>query len=148
MPSICMPARIRTPAMMKMGPCWSSTCPRVTIFRRSIQKARANPVVTMPIAPTVPKKCSGAGHILEQKANRQQIEKDAEGSRDAVVAFACGPRGVRNRNFADGRTVPTSEGWNEAMHFSIERNVLDNLSPVCLEGGAEVVDVNTGQRRH
>src|SRR5580704_251586 len=34
------------------------------------------------------------------------------------------------------------------MHLAIERNVLDNLSAVGLEGGAKVVDVHTAKHGH
>src|SRR5580658_11184650 len=89
-----------------------------------------------------------ARHVLEQEADREEIEEDAEGAAEAVVALAVLARGVRDGHFADGRAVPAGEGGDEAVHLAVERNVLDDLAAVGLEGGAEVVDVDAGELRH
>ena len=90
----------------------------------------------------------GAGHITEQEADGEQIKEDAEGARDSVVRLPCCAGGVGDGNLADTGAVPGGEGGNKAMHLAVERDVLDDLAAIGLEGGAEVVDVDVAEDRH
>ena len=89
-----------------------------------------------------------AAHVLEQKANGQQIEEDAEGAPDAVMALAPFAIQVADGNLADRGAIPTGQRGNEAVHLAIERNVLDHLAAIGLEGRAEVVNVHAGKLGH
>ena len=89
MASNWMPARISTPAITNIGPCWSITfwCGFMIFIPSSIaddnaarqdaQRAKAAEEVQRP------------AHVFQQEADRQQIEEDAEGAPDAVVALAA-----------------------------------------------------------
>src|SRR5271157_120245 len=79
-------------------------------------------------------------HVPEQEADGQQVEDDAEGASDAVVAFTPLPGCVFDGNFTDRCAIPTSQRGDEAVHFTVERNTLDDLASIRLEGGAKVVD--------
>ena len=89
-----------------------------------------------------------ARHVFEEEADGEEVEEDAEGAGDAVVAFAGGAGGVGDADLADGRAVPGGEGGDEAVHFAVERDVLDDFAAVGLEGGAEVVDGDAGEGGH
>jgi hypothetical protein len=91
----------------------------------------------MPSAPMVPKKWNG-----------QKVEEDAEGSRDAIVALAKLSGGIRDGNLADAGAVPRGQGRDEAVHLAVKRDVLDDLTAVGLEGGAEVVDIDSAEHGH
>ena len=86
--------------------------------------------------------------VLEQKADGEQIEEDAEGAADAVVALAALALHVLDRNLADGGAVPAGQRGNEAMHFTVERNVVDDFAAIGLVGSAEVVNVHVGELGH
>ena len=83
-----------------------------------------------------------ARHILQQEADRQQVEKDAKRTADAVVAFAPLTMHVLDRYFTDRRAVPAGERRNKTVHLAVKRNGVDDLAPVGFERGAEVVNVN------
>ena len=89
-----------------------------------------------------------ARHVTEQEADGEQIKEDAEGAGDAVVRLPCCAGGVGDGNLADAGAVPGGQGGNEAVHLSVERDVLDDLAAIGLEGGAEVVDVDVAEDRH
>src|SRR5579863_2616630 len=89
-----------------------------------------------------------AAHVAEQEADGEQIEEDAEGAADAVVALAALAIHVLDRDFADGRAIPRGERGNEAVHLAVERDVLDDFAAIGLEGSAEVVDVDAGEPGH
>ena len=85
---------------------------------------------------------------FNKKADREQIEEDAEGTGDAVVALPCRTGRVRDGNLADGGSVPAGQSRDETMHLAVEGDILDDLAAVGLEGCAEVVDVDTGEGGH
>src|ERR1700722_4093464 len=89
-----------------------------------------------------------ARHVAEQKADGQQIEEDPEGAEDVVVALAKLARRVGDGDLAAASAVPGGERGDEAMHLAVERNVLDDLAAIGLEGGAEVVDRDAAERGH
>ena len=89
-----------------------------------------------------------ARHIAKQEPDGEQVEEDAEGSGDAVVGLPCCAGGIGDGNLADARSIPGGEGWNEAVHLAVERDVLDDFAAIGLEGGAEVVDVDVAEDRH
>ena len=102
----------------------------------------------MPKKPKPPKKCNGLAHVLEKKANGKEIEEDTEGAADAVVALAGLTIDVADGNFADGSPIPTCKSRDEAVHLAIERDVLDDLAAIGLEGGAKVVNIDAGELCH
>src|ERR1700727_1291216 len=89
-----------------------------------------------------------ARHVLEQETDSQQIEEDAEGAGDTVVALAELAGRIRYGDFADAGAVTRGEGGDEAVHLAVERDVLDDLAAVGLEGGAEVVDIDSAESGH
>src|SRR5260370_1108374 len=52
------------------------------------------------------KQVQRAKHVLEQKADSDQIKKHSEGSRDSVVRVALGPDYVLHRYLANGSHIP------------------------------------------
>ena len=89
-----------------------------------------------------------AGHVAEEEADGKKIEEDTEGAGDAVVALAKLAGWIRDGNLADAGAVPGGQRRNEAVHLSVEGNVLDDLATVGLEGRAEVVDVHSAEIGH
>ncbi len=89
-----------------------------------------------------------ARHVFQQEADGDEVKEDAKGAGDAVVAFAGGAGGIGDGDLADGGAVPAGEGGDEAVHFAVEGDVLDDLAAIGLEGGAEVVDVDAGEDGH
>ena len=81
-------------------------------------------------------------HVLQEKADCQQIEEDAEGAPDAVVALAPHTIQVCDGNLADRSAVPTGQRRNEPVHLSVKRDVLDHFAAIRLEGRAEVVNID------
>src|SRR5271168_1592768 len=77
-------------------------------------------------------------HVVEQEANRQQIKENTEGPAYAVVALTPLTVHILDRNLADRGAVPRSQRRNKPVHLAIERNVVDDLAAIRLEGSAEV----------
>ncbi len=75
-------------------------------------------------------------------------KNDSEGAAETVVALSVFARWVRDGHLADARAIPARKRRNEAVHLAVERNVLDDLAAVRLEGGAEVVNIHAGELRH
>src|SRR5258706_3250463 len=44
--------------------------------------------------------------------------------------------------------MPGRQRRNEAVQLAVERNLLENLAAVCLESGAEVVDIDAAELGH
>ena len=53
-----------------------------------------------------PEEVQRSHHVLQQKTDGQQIEKDAEGAADSVVRLAALAIYVLDGNFADARAMP------------------------------------------
>src|ERR1039458_3348068 len=87
-------------------------------------------------------------HVLEQEADGQKVKEDAEGAADTVVAFAPLAIDVADGNLADGSAIQAGQGGNEAMHLAVERNVVNDLAAIGLEGGAEIMDIDPGEFGH
>ena len=81
-------------------------------------------------------------HVLQQEADGQKIEEDAEGAPDAVVTLAPHTVQICNGNFADRRALPTGQRGNEPVHLSVKRDALDHPTAIGLEGSAEVMNVD------
>ena len=79
------------------------------------------------------------GRIVQQELGTQKVEKYPEGSRNSVVRFAILTRGIRNRNFRDARTRPCRERRDKPVQLAIERDSLDRLAAIRLEGRPEIV---------
>src|SRR5437763_16644501 len=88
------------------------------------------------------------GEITQQKADRKQIEKDAEGPSDAIVRNTALTVDVLDRNLADGGAMPRRQRGNEAMQLTIKRDLLDQFATISFKRGAEIVDINAAQLRH
>src|SRR5262249_1351071 len=89
-----------------------------------------------------------ARQIAQQKTDRQQVEEYPERARNAVVRSAALAVHVLDRNFNDRRSVPRRQGRNEAMHFSVQWNLLEDFAAIGLESGAEIMDINAAQLGH
>src|SRR5208337_2569295 len=92
--------------------------------------------------PQAAEKMQRAGKIFEQKTDGDEVEEDAEGARDAVMRGAALTNDVPDRNLDDGRAIPRGQRGNEAVEFSVERDVAQDFAAIGLEGGAEVVDIH------
>src|SRR5579872_178448 len=66
--------------------------------------------------------------IAQQEADGQQIEEDAEGTRDAVVRNAALAVYVADRDFANRRAMPRGESRDEPVQFAVEWNLLENVA--------------------
>src|SRR3984957_15267277 len=94
------------------------------------------------------KEVERARHIAEEEAYREQIEEDPESARDSVVRLAAGTNDILDRHFDDFRAVEGCERGNEAVHFAIQADVLDDFAAIDFEGSAEIVDVDSGEFGH
>ncbi len=106
-----------------------------------IQNAISVPVTELS-APKAAEEMQRTRHVLQQEANRDQVEEDAEGARNAIMRLATLAVDVADRNLADGRAVGRSQRRNEAVQLAVERNFLDHFATIGLEGRAEVVQVH------
>jgi hypothetical protein len=95
-----------------------------------------------------PEEVQRARHITQQEADGEEVEEDAEGAGDAVVALAKLAGGIRDGNLADAGAVPGGEGGNETVHLAVKRDVLDYFAAVGFEGSTEVVDVYAAESGH
>src|SRR5450631_3872492 len=86
--------------------------------------------------------------ILEQEADGDEIEEDAEGTRDSVMRSATLPVYVLDWYFDDRRSIPGGQCRDEAVELSVKRNLPENFAAVGFKGGAEVVDVDAAQLGH
>src|SRR5512146_1288963 len=68
--------------------------------------------------------------ILEQKANGEQVEEDAEGASNAVMRGAALAVHIADGHFADGRAMPRCQGRNEAVQLAVERNLFQNVAAI------------------
>src|SRR5579864_1411833 len=93
-------------------------------------------------------KVQRAPKIFEQESNRDQIEEDAERPRNTVVRGAPLAVDVANGHFADRSSMPRCQRWDEAMQFTVKRNLLKNIATIGLERGAEIVDVHAAKFCH
>ena len=89
-----------------------------------------------------------ARHIAQEESYREQIEEDPESSRNSIVRFSAGTNDILNRHFDDFCAVESSERGNEAVHFTVQANVLDDFAAIDFEGGAEIVDIDSGKLGH
>src|SRR5581483_4671634 len=89
-----------------------------------------------------------AAEVFQQETNGDEIEEHAESSRDAVVRNTALTVYVADGNFADRRTVPRGERWDEAMQFAVQRHLFENFAAICLKGCTKIVDVNAAQLGH
>src|SRR5262245_18902262 len=86
--------------------------------------------------------------ILQQKADRNQIEEDTECARDAVVRNAALAVHIADWNFTDRSAMPRCQRRNEPVQLAIERYLLQNFTPIRLESGAKVVNIDSAQLCH
>src|SRR6266566_6000241 len=89
-----------------------------------------------------------AGKIPQQEANRYQVEKYTECPRNSVVRIAPLAVHVANRDFYNRRPMPGSQRRNEAVQLTIQRNLLENVSPIRFKGRAKIVNVHSAQLGH
>src|SRR5581483_999174 len=95
-----------------------------------------------------PKELKRAGGIVQQEFDDHQVEKNANGASDSVVALAVLALEVFDGDFGDLRAGGTGESGNEAMEFAVELDFLDDFAAIGLEGGAEVVQLDAGELGH
>src|ERR1700674_3068852 len=80
------------------------------------------------------KKVQGTCQISQQKPNRDQVEKYAEGARDSIMRSSAFAVDVTNRDFNDRRSIPRCQRWNEAVQLAIKRNLFEHLPAIGFEG--------------
>jgi hypothetical protein len=95
-----------------------------------------------------PEEVQWASHVAEKETDGEQVEEDADGARETVVGLPCCSRRVGDGHFADAGTEPGGERGDEPMHFAVQGDVLDDFAAIGLEGGAEVVNVNSTEDCH
>src|SRR5712671_1682290 len=83
--------------------------------------------------------------ITQQEANRQQIEEHAEGAGNAVMRGAALSIHVLDRYFDNGCAVPRRQGWNKAMHLSVQRHLFENFPAIGFEGRSEIMNIHAAQ---
>src|SRR5271168_5069966 len=88
------------------------------------------------------------GHVLQQKADGQKVEKDAHSARNPIVGFSPLPVHILNRNFTNTGAIPGSQRRDKTMHLTIQRDVVDHLTAISLERGAKIVNVDAGKFSH
>ena len=64
------------------------------------------------------------------------------------MRFSAGTNDILDGHFDDFRAVEGSESGNEAVHFTVQADVLDDFAAIDFEGGAEIVDVDSGELGH
>ena len=89
-----------------------------------------------------------ARKVTKQEADGDEIEEDSEGARDAVMGCAALAVHIADRYFDDRRAMPRGQRRDEAVQFAVERDLLQNLATIGLEGGAEVVDIDATELGH
>src|SRR5205823_3261621 len=75
-----------------------------------------------------------------EELHRQQVEEDLERSPDAVLAATRGSRMMAHLDLGDLRSCLVGERRQETMHLAVEAGLVEDLSPVRLEGAAIVVE--------
>ena len=55
---------------------------------------------------------------------------------------------VANRHLADRSAMPGRQSGNKAVELPVQGDLFEDLAPIGLERGAEVVDVDTAQLGH
>src|SRR5581483_10278792 len=98
--------------------------------------------------PERPKEMERTRKVAKQESDRNEIKEDAEGARDPVMGSAALAVDVPDWNFADRCAIPRRQGGDEPMQLAVERHLVDDLSPVSLKRGAEVVYIDTAQLGH
>ena len=86
--------------------------------------------------------------ILEEKADCNQIEENADCSPQIIMALSVFAVDVIDRDFADGSAIPTGQCGNESVQFTVKRDVLNNSAAICLERRAEIVNIHSRQFGH
>src|ERR1700677_428777 len=89
-----------------------------------------------------------ARHVLQQEANGQQVEEYTDGARNSVVGLAPLAVHISDGDLANAGAIPGGKRGDETMHLAIQRDVVDHLTAIGLEGGAEIVNVDAGKLGH
>ena len=94
------------------------------------------------------KEMQRAREIAQQKTDGKEIKEDTERASEIVVRSTALAVHVADGHFADGCAIPRRQRGNKAMEFAVERNLLENVAAIGLEGCAEVVNVDARNFRH
>src|SRR5262245_16436493 len=81
--------------------------------------------------------------VTEQELNGQEIEDDADGSRNAVLRLAVHARTMIDHRFVDQDSLLARNGGNEPVHLAVQLDRLDDLRPKYLERAAIVAQLHT-----
>ena len=98
--------------------------------------------------PQEAKKLQGPRGIVQQKFYDEQIQKHADGAANPVIGPAALAVKVFDGDFGNFCAARAGQRRDEAMQFAVQLNFLDNLAPVSLEGGSEVVEFDAREFRH
>ena len=85
------------------------------------------------------------GGVTLQEYKGYEIEDHAEGPGETVLRTAIPPRMIPHLYLCDLSPHPGGVGRDEAMHLSIEADVLHHLPPVGLEGATVIVKPYPGE---
>ena len=82
--------------------------------------------------------------ISVQEFDRNEIENDANGARDAVFRLARRARVMPNGNLDDARSLLLHQHGNEAMQFTVEGQAFGQVAAQRAQGAAHVLDLHAG----
>src|SRR5580700_42412 len=94
------------------------------------------------------KEVQRARQIAQQKADRDQIKKYAEGARDSIMRSASLAIDISNRHFNNRRSIPRRQRRNEAVQFPVERYLFQHLAAISLESRSKVMNADTTEFSH
>ncbi len=86
----------------------------------------------------------GAREIAVEEFDGEEVEHDAEGAADAVVAGAVWGGDVFDGDFGDFGAGHVREGGDETVVVAVEGDVVEEVAAIGFEGGAEVVNIDAG----
>src|SRR5262245_39118458 len=85
--------------------------------------------------------------VAEQELDRQEIENDADGSRNTVLRSAVHALAMIDRHLADQHALFARDGRDEPMHLAVQLDRFDDFRAKHLERAAVVAQLYTGGPR-
>src|SRR5512135_2917021 len=87
-----------------------------------------------------------AAEISGCEKDREEIEKTLPESGQAELGFPVSAGPVLDGEFADPESIPLGKYGEEAVEFSVDVEVLDDIAPVGFQAAVEVVDFDSCQQ--
>src|SRR5215472_17629819 len=98
--------------------------------------------------PEAAKEMQRARQITQEETNGEEIEEYPEGPRNPVVRSPTFAVHILDRHFADGCAVPRCERRDKAVQLAIKRNLLQDVSAICLERSPKIMNIDAADFRH